>query len=147
MRIAEKEPANKDPPLTTVEDPVVQANRFNDFYVSVKVAASAKAKALCHHNGFSVESVELVVPAADDLKNRNKLSFMLWRNRTLKRLSSIFHQTKRPGLIEYPLECLKTVYQSPCPLLPIWLLLRSHPIALHRCGSPQWSSQTSNPAI
>ena len=78
-------------------------------------------------------------------KIRINLSFMLWRNRTLKRLSSIFHQTKRPGLIEYPLECLKTVYQSPYPLLPIWLILRSHPIALHRCGSPQWSSQTSNP--
>ena len=54
---------------------MVQANRFNDFYVSVKVAASAKAKALCHHNGFSVESVELVVPAADDLKNTNKFEF------------------------------------------------------------------------
>ena len=79
-------------------------------------------------------------------KIRINLSFMLWRNRTLKRLSSIFHQTKRPGLIEYPLECLKTVYQSPYPLLPIWLILRPHPIALHRCGSPQWSSQTSNPA-
>ena len=51
MRIAEKEPANKDPPLTTVEDPVVQANRFSDFYVLVVVAAAAKAKALCDHNG------------------------------------------------------------------------------------------------
>ena len=35
---------NKGPPLTNVEDPVVQANRFNDFYVSVGEAA---AKALC----------------------------------------------------------------------------------------------------
>ena len=26
---------NRDPPLTTAKDPVVQANRFNDFYVSV----------------------------------------------------------------------------------------------------------------
>ena len=42
---------NKDPPLTTVEDPVVQANRFSDFYVLVVVAAAAKAKALCDHNG------------------------------------------------------------------------------------------------
>ena len=37
---------NKDSPLTTVEDPVVQATRFSDFYVLVVVTAAAKAKAL-----------------------------------------------------------------------------------------------------
>ena len=42
---------NKDSPLTTVEDPVVQATRFSDFYVLVVVTAAAKAKALCDHNG------------------------------------------------------------------------------------------------
>ena len=42
---------NKDQPLTTVEDPMVQANRFSDFYVLVVVAAAAKAKGLCDHNG------------------------------------------------------------------------------------------------
>ena len=41
----------KDQPQTTVEDPMVQANRFSDFYVLVVVAAAAKAKALCDHNG------------------------------------------------------------------------------------------------
>lgn len=48
---------NREPPLTAVEDPVVQANRFNDFYVSVKEAAAAKAKALCEQYGFSEESI------------------------------------------------------------------------------------------
>ena len=98
MRIAEKEPANKDPPLTTVEDPVVQANRFNDFYVSVKVAASAKAKALCHHNGFSVESVELVVPAADDLKNTNKFEFHAVTEQDTEKILKHIPSNKAPGL-------------------------------------------------
>ena len=53
---------NKDSPLTTVEDPMVQGNRFSDFYVSVGVAAAPKAKALCDHNGFLDESVD----AADE---------------------------------------------------------------------------------
>ena len=57
-----------EPPLTTVEDPVVQANRFNDFYVSVGEAA---AKALCDQFGFSDESVEQVEPTTDDLQNVN----------------------------------------------------------------------------
>ena len=35
------------------------------------------------------------------------LSFMLWRNRTLKRLSSISHQTKRPGVKKYPAKVFK----------------------------------------
>ena len=48
---------NKDPPLTTVEDPTVRANRFSDFYVSVGVAAAPKAKDFNFH-GFSDESVD-----------------------------------------------------------------------------------------
>ena len=36
---------NREPLLTTVEDPVVQANRFNEFYVSVGETAEAKVKA------------------------------------------------------------------------------------------------------
>ena len=98
MRIAEKEPANKDPPLTPVEDPVVQANRFNDFYVSVKVAASAKAKALCHHNGFSVESIELVVPAADDLQNTNKFEFHAVTEQDTEKIVNHIPSNKAPGL-------------------------------------------------
>ena len=47
---------------------MIQANIFNDFYLSVGVAAATKAKALCDHYGFSDESVDLVVPAADDLQ-------------------------------------------------------------------------------
>ena len=43
---------NREPPLTTVEDPVVQANRFNDFYISVGQTAairqSALQRKLCH---------------------------------------------------------------------------------------------------
>ena len=42
---------DKDPPLTTFEDPTVRVNRFSEFYVSVGVAAARKAKALCDHNG------------------------------------------------------------------------------------------------
>ena len=72
---------------------------------------------------------------------------MLWRNRALKRLSSIPHETKRAGLIECPLECLKTFFRPPYPSLSIWWILRSHRIALYSCGSLQWSSQTSSPAI
>ena len=63
---------NKGPPLTTVEDPLVQAKRLNGFYVSVGVDAAAKAKALCDHSGFSDESVEVVVPPAEDLHNAIK---------------------------------------------------------------------------
>ena len=53
---------NREPSLTAVEDPVVQANRFNDFYVSVGEVAAAKAKALCEQYGFSEESVRQVEP-------------------------------------------------------------------------------------
>ncbi|CAH3168252.1 unnamed protein product [Porites lobata] len=48
---------NREPSLTAVEDPVVQANSFNDFYISVGEAAAARARALCEQYGFSEESV------------------------------------------------------------------------------------------
>ena len=92
---------------------MVQANRFNDFYVSVGEAAAVKAKALCDQFGFSDESVEQVEPTTDDLQNVNKFEFHAVTERTLKRLSSISHQTKHPGKIKYLLECLKTVYRPP----------------------------------
>ena len=44
-------------------------------------------------------------------------SFMLWRNRTLKRLSSISHQTKRPGMIEYPAKVFKDSLPTTLPVI------------------------------
>ena len=62
--------------LTAVEDPVVQANRFNNFYLLVGEAAAAKAcRALCEQYGFSEESVRQVEPITDDLQNVNKFEF------------------------------------------------------------------------
>ena len=86
---------------------MVQANRFNDFYVSVKVAASAKAKALCHHNGFSVESVELVVPAADDLKNTNKFEFHAVTEQDTEKIVKHIPSNKAPGLDRVSARVLK----------------------------------------
>ena len=86
---------------------MVQANRFNDFYVSVKVAASAKAKALCHYNGFSVESVELVVPAADDLKNTNKFEFHAVTEQDTEKIVKHIPSNKAPGLDRVSARVLK----------------------------------------
>ena len=112
---------NREPPLTTVEDPVVQANRFNDFYVSVGEAELLNpglyANSMASRKSKSGEWSQLQTIS----KMWITLSFMLWRNRTLKGLSSLFHQTKRLGMIEYPLECLKTVYRTLCLSLLILL--------------------------
>ena len=54
---------------------MVQANSFNDFYVSVGEAAAARARALCEQYGFSEESVRQVEPITDDLQNVNKFEF------------------------------------------------------------------------
>ena len=88
---------NKEPPLTTVEDPVVQANRFNDFYVSVREAAAAKAKALCDQFGFSDESVEQVEPTTDDLQNVNKLEFHAVTERDIEKIVKHIPSNKAPG--------------------------------------------------
>ena len=102
----------REPPLTTVEDPVVQANRFNHFYMYVSVGEVAKRL-----YGISFVSRMSQSSKSSQLRTIYKmwlnLSFMLWRNRTLKRLWSISHQIKCPGMIECLLECLKTVYQPP----------------------------------
>ena len=90
----------RDPPLTTVEDPVVQANRFNDFYVSAGVAAATKTKALCDHSGFSDESVELVVPAAEDLQNANKFEFHAVTEQDIEKIVKHIPSNKTPGLID-----------------------------------------------
>ena len=63
---------------------MVQANRFNNFYLLVgEAAAAAKAakaakacRALCKQYGFSEESVRQVQePITDDLQNVNKFEF------------------------------------------------------------------------
>ena len=56
---------------------MVQANRFNNFYLLVgeAAAAAAKARALCEQYGFSEESVRQVEPITDDLQNVNKFEF------------------------------------------------------------------------
>ena len=66
---------NREPSLTAVEDPVAQANSFNDFYILVGEAAAARARALCKQYGFSEESVRQVEPITDDLHNVNKFEF------------------------------------------------------------------------
>ena len=43
---------NREPSLTAVEDPVVHANSFNNFYISVGEAAAARARALCKQYDF-----------------------------------------------------------------------------------------------
>ena len=54
---------------------MVQANSFNDFYILVREAAAARARALCQQYGFSEESVRQVEPVTDDLHNVNKFEF------------------------------------------------------------------------
>ena len=88
---------NKEPPLTTVEDPVVQANRFNDFYVWVGEAVAAKAKALCDQFGFSDESVEQVEPTMDDLQNVNKFEFHAVTERDIEKIVKHIPSNKAPG--------------------------------------------------
>ena len=88
---------NKEPPLTTVEDPVVQANSFNDFYVSVGEAAAVKAKALCDQFGFSDESVEQVEPTTDDLQNVNKFEFHAVTERDIEKIVKHIPSNKAPG--------------------------------------------------
>ena len=88
---------NKEPPLTTVEDPVIQANRFNDFYVWVGEAAATKAKALCNQFGFSDESVEEVEPTTDDLQNVNKFEFHAVTERDIEKIVKHIPSNKAPG--------------------------------------------------
>ena len=88
---------NKEPPLTTVEDPVVQANRFNDFYVWVGEAVAAKAKALCDQFDFSDESVEQVEPTMDDLQNVNKFEFHAVTERDIEKIVKHIPSNKAPG--------------------------------------------------
>lgn len=88
---------NKKPPLTTVEDPVVQANRFNDFYASVGEAAAAKAKALCEQYGFTAESVERAEPITDDLQNMNKFEFHAVTEQDIEKIVKNIPSHKAPG--------------------------------------------------
>ena len=87
---------NREPPLTTVEDPMVQANRFNDFYVSVGETAAAKAKALCQY-GFTTESVERVEPITDDLQNVNKFKFHAVTEQDIQKIVKHIPSNKAPG--------------------------------------------------
>ena len=108
---------NRDPPLTTVEDPVVQANRFNDFYVSVGVAAATKTKALCDHSGLSDESVELVVPAAEDLQNANKFEFHAVTEQDIEKIVKHIPSNKTPGLDRVSARVLKDSVPATLPVI------------------------------
>ena len=99
---------NREPLLTAVEDPVAQANSFNDFYILVGEAAAARARALCKQYGFSEESVRQVEPITDDLHNVNKFEFHAVTEQDIEDYQAWFHRTKCHGMIEYLLECLKT---------------------------------------
>ena len=131
---------NRDPPLTTVEDPVVQANRFNDFYVLEEVAAAAKAEALCDHNGFSVESVELVVPATDDLQNTNKFEFHAVTEQDIEKIVEHIPSNKAPGLHRGSVKVLK---DSPPATLPVITNL----INTSNCFAQVWKSAVVIPNL
>ena len=73
---------------------MVQANRFNDFYVSVGEAA---AKALCDQFGFSDESVEQVEPTTDDLQNVNKFEFHAVTEQDIEKIVKYILSNKEPG--------------------------------------------------
>ena len=102
---------NRDPPLTTVEDPVVQANRFNDFYVSVGVAAATKTKTLCDHSGLSDESVELVV------QNANKFEFHAVTEQDIEKIVKHIPSNKTPGLDRVSARVLKDSLPATLPVI------------------------------
>ena len=70
-------------------------------------------------------------------------SFMLWRNRTLKRLSSISHQTKRPGMIEYPAKVFKDSLPTTLPV--ITHLINS--LFASNCFAQTWKSAVIIPNL
>ena len=88
---------NREPPLTTVEDPVVQANRFNGFYISVGQTAAVKAQALCDQYGFTTESVEQAEPITEDLQNINKFEFHAVTEKDIEKIVKHIPSNKAPG--------------------------------------------------
>ena len=96
---------------------MVQANRFNDFYVSVGVAAATKTKALCDHSGLSDESVELVVPAAEDLQNANKFEFHAVTEQDIEKIVKHIPSNKTPGLDRVSARVLKDSVPATLPVI------------------------------
>ena len=71
------------------------------------------------------------------------LSFMLWRNRISKRLSSISNQKKRPGMIEYPAKVFKDSLPTTLPV--ITNLINS--LFASKCFAQAWKSATVIPNL
>ena len=104
-------------PLTTVEDPVVQVNRFNNFYVSVVEAAAAKAKALCDQFGFSDESVEQVEPTTDDVQKVNKFVFHTVTEQYIEKIVKHIPSNKAPGQDRVSARVLKDSLAATLPVI------------------------------
>ena len=108
---------NREPPLTTVEDPVVQANRFNDFYVSVGQTAAAKAQALCDQYGFTTESVEQAEPITEDLQNVNKFEFHAVTEKDIEKIVKHIPSNKAPGHDRVSARVLKDSLPATLPVI------------------------------
>ena len=76
---------------------MVQANRFNDFYVSVGETAAAKVQALCDQYGFTTESVEQAEPISEDLQNVNKFEFHGVTEKDIEKIVKHIPSNKAPG--------------------------------------------------
>ena len=109
--------SNMELPLTTVEDPVVQVNRFNNFYVSVVEAAAAKAKALCDQFGFSDESVEQVEPTTDDVQKVNKFVFHTVTEQYIEKIVKHIPSNKAPGQDRVSARVLKDSLAATLPVI------------------------------
>ena len=108
---------NREPPLTTVEDPVVQANRFNDFYISVGQTAAVKAQALCDQYGFTTESVEQAEPITEDLQNINKFEFHAVTEKDIEKIIKHIPSNKAPGHDRVSTRVLKDSLPATLPVI------------------------------
>ena len=96
---------------------MVQANRFNDFYISVGQTAAIKAQALYDQYGFTTESDKQAEPIIEDLQNVNKFEFHAVTEKDIEKIVKHIPSNKAPGHDRVSARVLKDSLPATLPVI------------------------------
>jgi hypothetical protein len=107
-------PKERSPGLASTEDPVLQANRFNEYYTSVGQTTAEKAKALAEQFNLTITpTVNISPPIAESLS----FTFKPITDEDTRKIIQSWSTNKAPGIDQISVRALKDYLPTILPVI------------------------------